>query len=213
MKLAFFIKLIPKVSLLRSMYYSIKYKGVIVIGKGAKVNIHKKGNIEFLSNKSSLYLGVHTSVTPGAVLDIKKNGILKVGKSVGLHRGVKTVIFENAILTIGNDSFVNENSRIQCKNTITIGHSTSIGWNCTICDSDQHGIYIDDKLINKCVPIFIGDNVWICANTSITKGVKINSNCIIGINSLVLCHEYESNFIYAGNPAKKVKTFERWGSL
>ena len=213
MNIKFFVNILPKVSLIKTVYYSIKFKGVIVVGKGAKLNIHSKGKIIFQNSKSSLYLGVHFSASPGAVLDIEKNGKLIIGKSVGLHRGVKTVVSENATLTIGDNSFVNENSRLQCKNAISIGKSTSIGWSCTISDSDQHGIYIDNILVNKCLPISIGDNVWICANTAITKGATLNDNCIIGINSLVQNKEYQSNYIYAGNPAKQIKTFDRWGSL
>ena len=213
MNLKFFVNLAPKVSLLKTIYYSLKFRGVIVVGKGAKLNIHRKGKIEFQHSKASLYIGVHFSTYSGAVLDIEKNGKLIIGKSVGLHRGVKTVVSEDATLTIGDNSFINENSRLQCKNLIYIGESTSIGWNCTITDSDQHGIYINNVLDNKCLPIHIGSKVWVCANTSITKGATLNDNCIIGINSLVQNKEYQSNYIYAGNPAKQIKTFDRWGSL
>ncbi|MDP2485780.1 acyltransferase [Pseudoalteromonas marina] len=207
------MKILPKLSLHKTIYYSLKYKGVIFVGKGTKVNIARKGRVLFKNRKSSLYLGVHFSTASGATLDIFENGRLVVAKSVGIHRGTKIVIKKNAQLNMGAESFINENSRVMCSKKITIGNNSSISWNVNISDTDSHGIYIEKKLINPNAEIHIGNKVWICANTTITKGTIIESNCIVGTNSLVVGKRLYSNNIYAGNPLKNIKKFDEWGEL
>jgi len=213
MNISFFMKIVPKLSLYKTIYYSLKYKGVMFVGKGTKVNVARTGRIIFKNRRSSLYLGVHFSTTSGTTLDIFERGELVVSKSVGIHRGTKVVIKKGAQLTIGRASFINENSRIMCSKKITVGNNCSIGWNVNISDTDSHGIYIEKKLINPNSEVHIGNKVWICANTTITKGSLIEDNCIVGSNSLVIGKTLCSNNIYAGNPLKIIKGFDDWGSL
>tara|TARA_B110000902_G_scaffold263007_1_gene341157 strand:- start:5900 stop:6538 length:639 start_codon:yes stop_codon:yes gene_type:complete len=207
------IKIIFKIAILKSIYYSIKFGGVIVIGKRCKINISKGGKIVFKSKKSSLYLGIYFSIYGGATLDIYKNGTLIVGKSVGIHRGTKVVVQKSALLDIGDRTFINENSRVQCLKSIKIGKECSIAWNCTIIDSDLHGIFINNILSNPNSEIIIEDKVWVCSNTTITKGAYIEKNCIVGANSVVVKNKLKSNRIYSGSPIKEIKEFERWGQL
>jgi len=213
MKIINFLKLSPRISIIKTLYYSLKFKGIFIVGKKCRINIYGNGKVVFNNKNSSLYVGVHFSLCQGATLDIYDNGILNVGKSVGIYRGTKIVVREEAQLSIGNNTFINENSRIQCAKKISIGDSVSISWNCNILDSDLHGIYIEDKLTNPDLEVLIGNKVWVCANTIITKGVIIDNNCIIGSNSVVTRKHLKSNNIYAGNPLRLVKQFDHWGSL
>ncbi|MEP1870510.1 MAG: acyltransferase [Paraglaciecola sp.] len=213
MNIKFLREIAPKIALIKSLYYSIKFKGIVVIGRGTKFNIHPGGKIKFKDKRASIYIGIHFSVSSGSTLDIYKNGILLVGKSVGIHKGTKVVVKENAHFTIGDSSFINENSRVLCRKKIEIGDDSSIGWHCTIADTDSHGIYINNTLTNPDSSVVIGDKVWVCANTTITKGTLIESNCIVGTNSVVLGKHLLSNNVYAGQPLRKVKEFDSWGSL
>jgi acetyltransferase-like isoleucine patch superfamily enzyme len=52
-------------------------------------------------------------------------------------------------------------------------------------------------------PVKISSNVWI-GNNSTILGVSIPENVIVGAGSVVT-HDLESGFVYAGNPAKKIK--------
>ena len=56
-------------------------------------------------------------------------------------------------------------------------------------------------------PIFIGNGCWIGANSIILPGVTIGDGCIIGAGSVVN-KDCDSNCLYAGNPAKKIKTLD-----
>jgi len=117
------------------------------------------------------------------------------------------------LLALGDRAFINENSRILCRKEILIGAQTAIGWGCTIADTDSHGIYVKEELVNPDASIRIDDKVWICANTTITKGSFIESNCIVGTDSVVLGKKLLSNKVYAGYPLRIVKEFDTWGDL
>lgn len=57
-------------------------------------------------------------------------------------------------------------------------------------------------------PITIGNNVWTGGHCVIIGGIKIGNNSIIAAGSVVT-KEISENTIFAGNPAKKLKTFIR----
>ena len=77
------------------------------------------------------------------------------------------------------------------KSVVEIGNNVSVGHNVTI-----HGAKIED-------------NVLIGMGATILDHAVIGSNSIIAANSLVLTGtKVESNSIYAGVPAKKVKDIE-----
>lgn len=58
-----------------------------------------------------------------------------------------------------------------------------------------------ESLIKK---IYIGDDVWIGAEVTILKGVKIGSGSIIATKTVVT-KNVPANSVFAGNPGKIVK--------
>ncbi len=58
--------------------------------------------------------------------------------------------------------------------------------------------------------VTIGDRVWIATDTFVAPGVTISSNVVVGARSTVFAN-LNSGFIYAGYPAKPVKTLARQG--
>ncbi len=213
MNLKFYANILPKLSIIKSLYYSLRFKGIFLVGKGCVINIHSNARLIFNDKFSSIYVGVHFSSAAGATLDIYKGGTLRVGKSVGVHRNSKIVVREGAELSIGNRTFINENSRVVCRKNISIGEGCSIAWGVTISDTDSHGIYKGQQLLNPDAAITLGSNIWICAHSLIAKGSTIESNCVVGAGSVILGNTLESGYIYAGNPMKRLKKFETWGSF
>ncbi len=55
--------------------------------------------------------------------------------------------------------------------------------------------------------VYIGDHTFIGTGTIISKDVRIGNNCIIGAGSVVT-KDIPDNEIWAGNPAKLIKTRE-----
>lgn len=128
---------------------------------------------------------------------------------VSIYKGVKIVTDKNCIIKIGSGTYINECSRIFCRKGIKIGSHCAIGFNVDIMDSDLHSIYADNLLINNDEYIVIGNNVWICAHTMVGKGSFVGNNIIIGANSRVN-GILASDYIYAGNPLKRIRQFENW---
>jgi acetyltransferase-like isoleucine patch superfamily enzyme len=63
--------------------------------------------------------------------------------------------------------------------------------------------------INSAKDIQIGDHVWLGADAKIMKGSMIEDNAIIATGAIITNH-VESNSIYAGVPARKVKEDIFW---
>ena len=208
-KLIQIFKFCSKLNVVKSIYYSLRFNGHIFIGKG---NIHIEGNgkIEFLSKKSSLYVGVYTTVQTPTVITVMNNAKLIVGQNVMIHRGTKIVVHENGSLKINDYTYINENSRVHCKKCISIGRRCAISWNTNILDTDIHTIqYSKEGKNNHNYRVNIGNEVWIGANSTVLKGTIIEDNCIVAANSLVM-GRLKSRYIYGGNPCKELKTFETW---
>ena len=97
-------------------------------------------------------------------------------------------------IKIGNSVNIQDGAVIHCtyrRSVTTIGNNVSIGHNAIV-----HGCIIED-------------NVLIGMGSIIMDDVIVRSNSIIAAGSVVLeGTEVESGTIYAGVPAKKVKTIE-----
>jgi acetyltransferase-like isoleucine patch superfamily enzyme len=99
----------------------------------------------------------------------------------------------------------------------TEGESIKIGEDCMfshgidIRNGDSHPIFDNNtgKRINLAAPIKIGNHVWLGADVKVLKGITIDDNSIIGTGSIVTSN-VDSNSIYVGVPAKKVKDSISW---
>lgn len=93
---------------------------------------------------------------------------------------------------------------------VIIGNNNLIADDVEFWSCDGHSIYQDGKRINQSKPIVIDDNVWIARNAKILKGVTIQTNTVIGMNSLVTSGTYPANTLIAGLPAKVIKENIGW---
>lgn len=94
---------------------------------------------------------------------------------------------------------------------ILIGKDCMLSTDITFRTGDSHSI-IDvatNKRINYAQNIEVGNHVWIGANVTILKGVKIGNNSIISSGAIVT-NEVSENSISGGVPAKIIKTGINW---
>jgi acetyltransferase-like isoleucine patch superfamily enzyme len=152
-------------------------------------------------------------------IEVTRRGKLMIGENLSVNSGnnfnvigrqQKTTFWVEGKLTIGDNVGISATAII-CNHQITIGNHVTIGGNTVIYDTDFHNInptIRNNKTIDKQsavkLPVFIEDNVFIGAHTTILKGVTIGENSVIGACSVVT-KNIPQNEIWAGNPAKFIK--------
>ncbi|MGT2648722.1 sugar O-acetyltransferase [Streptococcus uberis] len=110
--------------------------------------------------------------------------------------------------SIGNNVYVNFNLTLVDDTYIEIGDNTMIAPNVTII-SGTHPLEVSlrQQGYQYNLPVKIGKNCWIGANSTILPGVTIGDNSIIGANSLVT-KDIPTNSLALGSPAKVTKKIE-----
>jgi acetyltransferase-like isoleucine patch superfamily enzyme len=120
---------------------------------------------------------------------------------------------------MGDYTRLGNNSIIRSVEKVLIGSYTAIADNVVIADNGNHPIdpvfrrkMKEDTLDGPMrlwknaehAPVIIGENVWICENVRINRGVTIGDNSIIAAGAIVT-HDVPANVIVGGLPAKIIK--------
>lgn len=145
------------------------------------------------------------------------NCYIEIGSSNYLIKKLRILAQgNNSICKIGNNfSLVNT-----CEIVIRPENNTfvEIGNDCMFASRilirAQDGHIIRDlktgRILNKGKDIKIGNHVWVANDVTILKGVEINDNTAIALGAVATQGEYFSNSIYAGVPARLVKSNILW---
>lgn len=138
-------------------------------------------------------------------LRIRPQGKLRLLGKIKLYNGASIFVSNNAMLTIGDNTFINTNSNVICFNEIKIGNNCAISDNVYITDSDSHQLNEN----TRSAPTVIEDNVWIGYGCTILKGVTIGKGSVIGANSVVT-KSIPPYCLAVGTPAKVIKKDITW---
>ena len=151
-----------------------------------------------LPNGIPLVIGDHLKIYLGDNVSILRS-------TIGASK-----IFDDPILSVGNNTALGYGTVISVAKEVEIGDNCMIAPYCMIMDNDDHPISPQQRL--DCMPVApddvkpikIGNNVWIGAYSAILKGVTIGDNSIIATHSVVT-KDVQPNCIYAGSPARPTK--------
>lgn len=172
-----------------------------------------------LKGNNILFTQYRTTGTP--YIMVARGGKCKIGKNFSMNNGIKgnpigcyhkcTIFVDReAVLTIGDNVGISQTALI-CTKKITIEDYVKIGGGVCIYDTDFHSLNPDirksteDLKHRKQKEVLIKENAFIGAHSIILKGVTIGKNSIVGAGSVVT-KSIPDNEIWAGNPAKFIKT-------
>lgn len=140
--------------------------------------------------------------------DEKRTAILKgILGDCGNH-----VFIENPVhmsygthVHLGEHFYANFNLVIVDDMDVYIGDRVMIGPNVTICTTG-HPVYplYREMVAHYSLPIHIGNNVWIGANSVVLPGVTIGDNTVIGAGSIVT-RDIPANVVAVGNPCRVMR--------
>jgi putative colanic acid biosynthesis acetyltransferase WcaF len=105
-------------------------------------------------------------------------------------------------LTIGSNSSVGDRAIIYCLGKVTLEQNVSISQGAHLC-AGTHDYRTPAMTLLK-PPITIQRDAWIAADAFVGPGVTVGQGAILGARGVAM-RNLEPGWIYAGNPAQKVK--------
>lgn len=160
------------------------------------------------------------ALTVKGPLGLTAIGDIEIGESVtivndskfnraGVNHPTQLVSAAGAVLIIGSNVGISGAS-IMCHERIEIGDHVLMGVNASIYDSDLHPMnHLERRSSMKArtAPVYIEDDVWLCANVLVLKGVRIGARSVIAANSVVT-KDIPPDTLAAGSPAKPVSRIQ-----
>ncbi len=171
--------------------------------------------------KQNCILGENTIIlSDSRIINFQNNpNNIKIENN-SLIRGELQINKYGGFISIGNYTYIGENSRIWSSDSIRIGNNVQISHGVNIIDNNTHSLNPTERheeykeIISKgniqqrgniqTAPIVIEDDVWISFNASVLKGVTIKKGAVVAANAVVT-KDVESFTIVAGNPACFIK--------
>ncbi len=140
----------------------------------------------------------------GNVIWIQRGGTLHLGRAAWLrtqHGTNRITVFPGARIEIGARSLIN-GAMLHAKQEIRIGSDANIGFGVRIIDADLHPL--DSETPERIEPVWIGDRVWIGADTLVLRGVTIGDDVVVGAGSVVT-RDLPPRVLALGAPARPVR--------
>lgn len=134
-----------------------------------------------------------------------KIGLLRL---FGAKIGKGLIIKNNVIikfpwkLSVGDNVWLGEGCWIDNLDYVTIGSNVCISQGALLITGNHD--YTKSNFPYRNAPILIGDGAWIGAKAVVAPGVKIGSYSVASVGAIVT-RDTESNGVYQGNPAVKIK--------
>lgn len=175
----------PEKSFLKNSKISFNGKNNIVfLEDGVKI---VNSNIKFVGDNSVLYLGSNGNEYL-LNLSLNNQSTIYIGKKTYFNGSLTAITSEGRNIIIGDDGL--------------------FSYGICIRVADPHLLYDANtkERINPSKSVFVGDHTWIGQNVMLLKGSFVGSGSVIGAASVVSGKRIESNTVYAGNPAKKIKS-------
>ncbi len=187
---------------LRKIFYKFLFKKVgkgVVFGRGMTIR-----------HPSKIEIGDGAVFDDNTVLDAKgiENNGIRVGKNFILARN-GMLVCKGGDIIIGDNVSIGGNSYIISETRVVFGSNIVVAGNSYIVAGGNHSFERRDIPIimqesYQRGGVFISDDVWIGASSTIIDGVKVGKGAIVGASSLVNKDVPEYSIV-GGVPAKVLK--------
>ena len=107
-------------------------------------------------------------------------------------------------VSIGRNVFINSNSLMMSRGSITIEDDVLIAANVSLI-SNNHDLY--ERQVLTCKPVVVKQGAWIGAGATILPGVTVGRYAVVGAASVVT-HDVPDYAVVVGNPAKVIKVLD-----
>ncbi len=167
------------------------------IGRGVRVEVTEGG---------VLRIGPQAVVGDGVVFQMR-GGHVDLGGWSELRRGV--VVTAAGTLVLAEGAVVGAGSTLHCTHEIRIGARTGIAEYATLVDTSHVHTAPGRPAYYDTSPgrILIGEDVFMGAKCTLTRGAVVGDYCLVGAGSVVISEVPARTFV-SGVPAKRVKDVE-----
>jgi acetyltransferase-like isoleucine patch superfamily enzyme len=115
-----------------------------------------------------------------------------------------STLYSGAQIVIG-DGVKMSGTVVAAAESVVISDHVMCGGNVTIMDTDWHGLLPSDRgKRGASAPVFIEENVWLGLNVTVTKGVRVGRDSVVGAGSVVT-REIPAGVVAAGQPARVIR--------
>lgn len=125
----------------------------------------------------------------------------KIDDSVEIRLPIRSDYGAN--LKIGKGVFINSGTMFTDLGGIELADNVLVGPNATLI-SVNHPLNPEDRREIELKPIFIDQNAWLGANSTILPGVTVGKNAVVGAGAVVT-KDVPANTVVAGVPARVIK--------
>ncbi|MEV8517447.1 GDSL-type esterase/lipase family protein [Dactylosporangium sp. NPDC051484] len=165
---------------------------------------------------TAIRIGDDCDLAADVAVEIDDGGLLVLGDRVSIRRGTTIQVHRGATITIGDDVAIGEHVFLSAMIGIRIGAGVGISNMVDLHDHshrDRSTTNVPDGDLKPWAsgfagaPIIIESGAVLSNKVTITAGVRIGQNVIVGANAVVT-RSVPPNTVVAGAPATAVRTFD-----
>lgn len=165
---------------------------------------------------SAIRIGQGCDLASDLCVEIDDGGFLAVGDRVSIRRGTTIQVHRGGTIVIGDDVAIGENTFLSSMVGIRLGDGVGISNMVDIHDHnhrERSRAHVPDGEPTPWAsgfagaPVIIETGALISNKVSVTAGVRVGQNTVVGANSTVT-RSLGPNTVAAGAPAQPIRTFD-----
>ncbi|MCB9721115.1 MAG: acyltransferase [Candidatus Omnitrophica bacterium] len=174
---------------------------------GRRFYIEGMPKLRIRGKASDIVIGDNVSIFGDTDFRNRESGKIIIEDGVTIDNDCRFVAANQATLRIGERTSIGPFSIFNAGVDILVGKDCMLAGSIVL-QSSEHGIVKGQRIREQAHSygeIKLGDDVWLAAGVTVTKGAVLEDGCVVGAKSLVRKGHYEPNSILVGIPARKIR--------